>query len=152
MFGTNPCLDNPFDFFDQEPSDELLRNSFVVNVPAEISSKSALLASFAAAGKFPDYFGGNWDALLDCLRDFDWIGENQIIIKHGDLPLRASPTECRTYLEILHEAVNDWARTPAQMNLPVHELRVLFPAGVRSDTKALLASENVIRRNSAEGR
>ncbi len=145
-------MNDQFDFFDQEPGGELLRKSFVVNVPAGISSKSELLASVAAAGKFPDYFGGNWDALLDCLRDFDWIGENKIIIKHWDLPLRASPTECRTYLEILREAVNDWARTPAQMNLPAHELRVLFPAYVRSDTTALLASENVTRRTSAGGR
>ncbi len=133
-------MNDQFNFFDQEPGGELLRKSFVVNVPAGISSKAELLASVAAAGRFPDYFGGNWDALLDCLRDFDWIGENQIIIKHGDLPLRTNPTECRTYLEILREAVVDWARTPARESVPAHELRVMFPEQVRRDTTALLTS------------
>lgn len=32
-------------------------------------TKAASLAAFAAALQFPSYFGGNLDALLDCLRD-----------------------------------------------------------------------------------
>ncbi|MFR9164902.1 MAG: barstar family protein [Dysgonomonas sp.] len=36
--------------------------------------------------RFPNYFGFNWNALLDCLRDFDWIEEKYIILIH-DCPL-----------------------------------------------------------------
>jgi len=32
-------------------------------------SSAIMLADFAAALSFPDYFGGNLDALVDCLRD-----------------------------------------------------------------------------------
>ena len=31
-----------------------------------------MLASIAASLGFPDWFGGNWDALEDCLTDLSW--------------------------------------------------------------------------------
>jgi RNAse (barnase) inhibitor barstar len=34
-----------------------------------IRSKDDLLRAVAAAMRFPDYFGMNWDAVVDCLRD-----------------------------------------------------------------------------------
>jgi hypothetical protein len=41
--------------------------------PAQISSEEELLSAVAEALRFPDYFGGNWDALDDCLRDMNWL-------------------------------------------------------------------------------
>ncbi|TAK46513.1 MAG: barnase inhibitor [Betaproteobacteria bacterium] len=35
--------------------------------------KSALLHALAAALQFPAWFGGNWDALEDCLTDLSWV-------------------------------------------------------------------------------
>ena len=34
-------------------------------------SKKDFLAQVAGALQFPDWFGGNWDALNDCLTDLD---------------------------------------------------------------------------------
>jgi RNAse (barnase) inhibitor barstar len=34
-----------------------------------IRSKDDLLRAIAEAMRFPDYFGMNWDAVIDCLRD-----------------------------------------------------------------------------------
>src|SRR5205814_1896101 len=77
------------------------QDDFVLRVPGGIRSKAELLAALASAGRFPDYFGGNWDALQDCLRDLSWISNRKVVIMHSDLPLHDSPAECRTYLEIL---------------------------------------------------
>ena len=37
-----------------------------------VSEKEALLSTIAAALEFPRWFGGNWDALEDCLADLSW--------------------------------------------------------------------------------
>jgi RNAse (barnase) inhibitor barstar len=36
-------------------------------------AKKDFLAHLAKALTFPDWFGGNWDALNDCLTDLDWL-------------------------------------------------------------------------------
>ena len=36
-------------------------------------SKKDFLGHVARALEFPDWFGGNWDALNDCLTDLDWL-------------------------------------------------------------------------------
>lgn len=36
------------------------------------NGRADLLAAFAGALDFPAYFGGNWDALYDCLTDMSW--------------------------------------------------------------------------------
>jgi Barstar (barnase inhibitor) len=35
--------------------------------------KEAMLERIARALAFPDWFGGNWDALEDCLTDLSWL-------------------------------------------------------------------------------
>ena len=119
------------------------REDFVLRVPAGIRSKADLLAVLASAGHFPDYFGGNWDALQDCLRDLSWIGNRKVVVVHSDLPLRENPAECRTYLEILQTVLADWAESvkpdaavpPPEWPYVDHELRVVFPL----ETKLVVA-------------
>ena len=43
---------------------------------AEMTDKAQLMQEFAAVLNFPDYFGSNWDALHDCLRDVSWLDED----------------------------------------------------------------------------
>jgi hypothetical protein len=38
----------------------------------EVSSKEDLLKAIADGLGFPEWFGGNWDALEDCLGDLSW--------------------------------------------------------------------------------
>jgi hypothetical protein len=40
---------------------------------AGVTGKDALLARMAQALSFPAWFGGNWDALEDCLSDLSWL-------------------------------------------------------------------------------
>ena len=72
------------------------QQDFVLRIPAGIRSKVELLQSLANAGRFPEYFGRNWDDLLDCLRDLSWISNKSVVIVHSDLPLRDNAAECRT--------------------------------------------------------
>jgi hypothetical protein len=68
-----------------------------------VKAKRGLLDAFAAALEFPRWFGGNWDALEDCLGDLSWRkGEGRVLLiggagglLRGDLEtLRAILAEC----------------------------------------------------------
>jgi RNAse (barnase) inhibitor barstar len=72
-----------------------------------IRDTSKLFENLAKILDFPDYFGQNWDALLDCLSDFDWIEDKQIILVHQHLP-NLDDDELRCYLEVLSDAVSRW--------------------------------------------
>ena len=40
--------------------------------------KQDFLVHLARAMRFPASFGGNWDALADCLKDLSWAGADQV--------------------------------------------------------------------------
>ena len=69
---------------------------------------------------FPDYFGLNWDALSECLRDFHWITEKGIVLVHDELPA-IDEASLQTYLNIIIDAVNDWKEGEE------HYLEIVFP-------------------------
>jgi hypothetical protein len=48
---------------------------------AGCGGKGDALARIAAALEFPDWFGGNWDALADCLGDLSWLpGDGHLLV------------------------------------------------------------------------
>jgi hypothetical protein len=123
------------------------KGDFVLRVPAGICSKNDLLAALASAGRFPDYFGGNWDALQDCLHDLSWISNRKVVVVRSDLPLRDKQSECRTYLEVLQAALANWAEgvkpdateSPPGWSYVDHELRVVFPIDANAAIARLVA-------------
>ena len=63
---------------------------FVVDGGAA-SDKAGALAAIASAGGFPDWFGGNLDALVDCLRDLSWRpGDEHVAVVAGAARLAAA--------------------------------------------------------------
>ena len=70
--------------------------------------KDAVLACFAQALSFPKWFGGNWDALEDCLSDLSWLtADGQVLLIEGakEVPV----VERGTLVDILSSAAASWA-------------------------------------------
>jgi RNAse (barnase) inhibitor barstar len=104
---------------------------FVATVPPGLSDRESLFRALSRELQCPSYFGHNWDALSDCLRDLSWIKRRRVAILHSDLPSLAA-REVLIYLDVLAQAVRDWK--PEED----HELAVVFPPESRDTvTKAI---------------
>ena len=58
---------------------------------------------------FPDWFGGNLDALNDCLTDFSWQpAPGYVITLSGIEMLRSTPTSFAAMNAVLASAVDEW--------------------------------------------
>ncbi|MFF3240894.1 barstar family protein [Micromonospora sp. NPDC002931] len=66
---------------------------------------------FSDALLFPGYFGWNWDALSDCLRDLNWLPAEGylIVVERAPLLTSDSPDERQTLFRVLSRAVRTWA-------------------------------------------
>jgi hypothetical protein len=76
-----------------------------------IQDKAALLHAFARALHFPAYFGQNWDAFEECLRDLSWLPPAQgRLVLYDDVASLAThqPGAWQVALAILQEAVAFW--------------------------------------------
>ena len=73
---------------------------------AAAADKDAVLARFAQALSFPKWFGGNWDALEDCLGDLSWRpGEGHVLVLE-DFELG---DELGILLDVLASVAEFWA-------------------------------------------
>ncbi len=73
--------------------------------------KAALLQRIAAAMRFPDWFGHNWDALSDCLTDLSWEPARGyvVILEHADALRGESGDTLATALDVFEDASREWA-------------------------------------------
>jgi RNAse (barnase) inhibitor barstar len=76
--------------------------------------KTPLFDEFAAALQFPGYFGENWDALDECLRDLDdWIPRQAgyvLVVTEPMEVLRDRPADFKILVRVLGSAVTEWAK------------------------------------------
>lgn len=75
-----------------------------------VSNKKQFLAACVKQLKLPSYFGGNWDALADCLRDFSWLDGKGYVL-HMASPekfAKASANDYQTALDVFAEAADYW--------------------------------------------
>jgi hypothetical protein len=120
-----------FEFTD---APEMGLDDYVADIPAGLTSTQSLLQVLYNALELPGYFGFNWNALSDCLRDFHWLKQHRVVLRHADLP--AIPvTDLRTYVEVLTEAEGSWC--PGEE----HSLRVVFPTATQKDVARLMTPE-----------
>jgi hypothetical protein len=89
-------------------------------VPTGVITESHLILSLAEQLRFPSYFGENWNALEECLRDLSWLEERIVIVVHNDVP-DIPDHSLRVYIDILDNCVKDWGIDES------HQLMVFFP-------------------------
>jgi len=74
------------------------------------SDKRALFKRLQAGLSLPDYFGANWDALEECLRDFE-IGGGQgvlLVLRSADALLALPASDRQALISILSETARFW--------------------------------------------
>ncbi len=79
---------------------------------ATCRGKTCLLEQVAGALSFPSWFGGNWDALADCLQDLEWLpatGGWVLLVGHAGGMRSAAPRDFGVFLEVLEEAGGFWS-------------------------------------------
>lgn len=85
--------------------------------------KRGALGRIAVAWRFPDWFGGNWDALADCLGDLSWWPASGYltVLEHAEELRAHAPGTFATLLSISDDAAAAWAarEVPYWTLLPV---------------------------------
>ena len=104
-----------------------------VTIDESIRDKGQLLELIARRLKFPEYFGQNWDALIDCLSDLSWLTQSTVVVDHDIVPALPG-RDLRLYLESLIDAIA--RRAPED----VPRVRVLFRTHDRQKIDAILSS------------
>lgn len=104
-----------FDHNDREALVEAANEAGLRTAPVDFSGcgdKGDALARIAAALEFPDWFGGNWDALADCLGDLSWLGgEGHLLVFDEAWDWRERDGEdFAVLLDICGESAQDWTR------------------------------------------
>jgi RNAse (barnase) inhibitor barstar len=79
----------------------------------KMGSEDRLYDEFAAALQFPYYFGENWDALDECLRDLGWLsGEGYLLVITNAARVleRERYRQLPTLIRILERAHAEWGK------------------------------------------
>lgn len=107
--------------------------AYRAELPGGLKHKTALLGALSLALQFPNYFGENWDALDECIRDLSWLPSGNVILTHPDLPLPDDRASLSTYLSVLKDAIEKWRSTGER------KLLVVFPSDTEQIVKDALA-------------
>lgn len=75
-----------------------------------VRDKAGLLQSVGDALAFPDWYGHNWDALLDCLADLSWQPADGyvVILEHCDGIHGDAEVDFVAALQVFEAAANEW--------------------------------------------
>ena len=88
------------------------RGYHIAEITIGEAGKEQLLNELAAALRFPAYFGHNWDALEECLKDLSWLPAQGYIVwlKDSTRLWQLQTSVAGTLVEIVLGAAEWWAR------------------------------------------
>jgi RNAse (barnase) inhibitor barstar len=77
---------------------------------AKARDKDGMLDAIARAMAFPEWFGANWDALLDCLADLGWRPAEGyvVVLEHCDGIHGRAEADFVAALQIFEKAADEW--------------------------------------------
>ncbi|MER6450077.1 barstar family protein [Streptomyces venezuelae] len=77
----------------------------------EMGDADAVFLQFYDRLRLPDYFGWNWNALLDCLRDLHWLPADHYVflVEAADAALPDDAAGQRSLLRTLLRAGRHWS-------------------------------------------
>jgi hypothetical protein len=84
-----------------------------------VAGKQDLMAALSSALELPDWFGGNWDALDECLRDLGWLdaGGHLLVIARAEGLWRRNPELAGLLVRSWIDAGSAWARKGVPFHL-----------------------------------
>lgn len=99
----------------QEPN-EIARTAKAVKLSVvkldlrKVRGKKGFLARLAKALHCPPYFGMNWDALSDCMRDLSWLNDNGwvVILFNGQDFAAKNQDDFKIAIDVLQTAAEYW--------------------------------------------
>ncbi len=99
--GVRP-VSQPVDVVALEAACEALGRPLLLIDTHQVSDKAGFMEAVATGFELPDWFGRNWDALADSLRD---LPPGAVIAWDGWTDLaRTAPRECEVAIEVLAES------------------------------------------------
>jgi RNAse (barnase) inhibitor barstar len=86
----------------------LLESTHLYEIRATLRDETSLFREMARALEFPDYFGHNWDAVVECLRDRE-LSKPFVVLLHGAQTFwREAPEVAGQLVEVWLGTAEEW--------------------------------------------
>ncbi|KNB53111.1 hypothetical protein AC230_10465 [Streptomyces caatingaensis] len=104
----------------------------------DMTDPDGVFGQFWEKFRFPDYFGWNWSALLDCLRDLNWLPADRymVVIDNAGALLSGAVEELHLFVRALEGAAEAWANSrakPGRTGVPFKVLLFCEPGELPGD-------------------
>ncbi|MFD7080632.1 barstar family protein [Streptomyces sp. NPDC059918] len=115
--------------------DELLPASGSVYVARlsglDMPDEIATFQQFYESLKFPEYFGWNWNAFYDCMRDLQWLSSDYhvLIIDSAESILSEDGVAQEEFFRTLLRAGQRWSYTKRPEGVTLSKLSVVLSCG-----------------------
>ncbi|MFB6616924.1 barstar family protein [Streptomyces sp. NPDC056367] len=114
------------------PLDELLPASGSVYVARlngqEMPDEISAFHHFSEVLKFPNYFGWNWNAFYDCVRDLEWLATESriLIIESAESALSEDSDARKLFFKSLWRAGKRWSYTKRPEGVTLTKLSIVL--------------------------
>lgn len=120
-----------FHYFTPPPDFSRDKTSRVATMTKNIGNVRDLLTAAGVVLNFPPFYGKNFDAFWDCIRDID-LPQHKIVLLNQDLP-QLPEDDLETWITLLRDATLYWRRHSKE-----HVFEVWFPENAAEKIEAVL--------------